>query len=101
MQARIFRTPKAATQSGRANSKRWTLEYEPNKAKSAEPLMGWTSSDDTMEQLRLRFDSKEEAVAFAQKKGLMYSVEEPAERKVAPKAYADNFRSDRLSRWTH
>jgi|TARA_R110002072_G_C7912816_1_gene530490 hypothetical protein len=101
MQARIYRTPKTATQSGRANTKSWTLEYEPNKSKSADPLMGWTSSADTLEQLFIRFDSKEQAVAFAEKKGLMYTLEEPSARKVSPKAYADNFRADRLSRWTH
>jgi hypothetical protein len=68
---------------------------------SAEPLMGWTSSADTRAQLRLRFDTLEEAIAYAQKEGLMYSVERPHERKVKPKAYADNFKYDRLGRWTH
>ena len=63
--------------------------------------MGWTSSKDTKTQLRLWFDSKEEAVAYAQKNGLMYTVQEPRERTLRPKAYADNFRYGRRGRWTH
>ena len=100
MDVRIFRPAKAAMQQGRAGTERWLLEYEPG-AREVEPLMGWTSSRDTRRQLRLSFDSKEEAVAYAEKHGLMYSIEEPRERKVRPKAYADNFRTDRMGRWTH
>ena len=87
-------------QQGRAGTERWLLEFEPG-AREVEPLMGWTSSRDTRRQLRLTFDSKEEAVAYAEKHGLMYSLEEPRERKVRPKAYAENFRTDRMGRWTH
>ena len=100
MDVRIFRPAKTAMQQGRAGTERWLLEYEPG-AREVEPLMGWTSSRDTRRQLRLSFDSKEEAVAYAEKQGLMYSIEEPRERKVRPKAYADNFRTDRMGRWTH
>ena len=100
MDVRIFRPAKNAMQQGRAGSDRWLLEYEPG-AREVEPLMGWTSSRDTRRQLRLTFDSKEEAVAYAEKHGLMYSIEEPRERKIRPKAYADNFRTDRMGRWTH
>lgn len=87
-------------QQGRAGTERWLLEFEPG-AREVEPLMGWTSSRDTRRQLRLTFDSKEEAVAYAEKHGLMYSLEEPRERKIRPKAYAENFRTDRMGRWTH
>lgn len=101
MQVRIFQPPKTAMQSGRANSKQWVMEFEPQAARQVEPLMGWTSSADTRAQLRLRFDTLEEAIAYAQKEGFMYSVERPQERKVKPKVYADNFKYDRLGRWTH
>jgi hypothetical protein len=63
--------------------------------------MGWTSSGDTRQQLRLRFESEDEAVAYAKKHGLMYTLERPQERQVRPKAYADNFRTARIGRWTH
>ncbi len=101
MQVRIFQPPKTAMQSGRAGTRRWLLEHEPASAREVEPLMGWTSSGDTRAQLRLWFDSKEEAIAYAQRKGLMYSVEEPRQRAVRPKAYGDNFAVTRRGRWTH
>ena len=100
MDARIFKPAKTAMQQGRAGTGRWALEFEPG-AREVEPLMGWTSSRDTRRQLRLWFDSKEEAVAYAKKHGLMYALEEPRERQVRPKAYADNFSYRRLGRWTH
>ena len=100
MDVRIFKPAKTAMQQGRAGTERWVLEFEPG-AREVEPLMGWTSSRDTRRQLRLSFDSKEEAIAYAEKHGLMYTLEEPRERTLRPKTYAENFRSDRLGRWTH
>jgi len=100
VQVRIYKPTKTAMQQGRAGTGRWVLEFEPG-ARRVEPLMGWTSSEDTNAQVRLRFESKDEAIAYAQKHGLMYSLEEPRERKLRPKAYADNFAYRRLGRWTH
>ena len=100
MDVRIYRPAKTAMQQGRAQTERWVLEYEPGR-REVEPLMGWTSSRDTRRQLKLWFDSKEEAVAYAKKHGLMYTLEQPRDRKLRPKAYADNFRFDRMGRWTH
>lgn len=101
MNVRIFQPAKNAMQSGRANTSRWMMEFEQTQARSIEPLMGWTSSDDTTQQLRLWFDSAEEAIAYAEDKGWMYSVIRAQSRKFQPKAYADNFSPDRLLRWTH
>ncbi len=101
MQVRIYQPPKTAMQSGQANTKRWVLEFEPAAPRQVEPLMGWTSSRDTRGQVRLRFGSAEEAVAFAREHGLMYTLERPHEKRIRPKAYADNFRYDRLGAWTH
>ena len=101
IQVRIYRQAKTATQSGRANTHRWVVEFEPESAREVEPLMGWTSSADTKGQVRLRFGSEAEAVTYAQKHSFMYTLEKPRERRVRPKAYADNFRHDRLLRWTH
>ena len=100
MEARIYQPAKTAMQQGRANTGRWLLEYEPGPRR-VEPLMGWTSSEDTKAQVRLWFDSKEEAVAYAERHGIMYSVFEPRDRVVRPKAYADNFAKGRIGRWTH
>lgn len=99
--ARIYKPSKTAMQSGRAKTKKWVLEFEPAAARKVEPLMGWTSSPDTNAQLVLRFDTKEEAVAYATRKGIEYQVIETQRPKSLIKAYADNFKADRFGQWTH
>ena len=94
--ARIYRPAKTATQSGRALTRKWVLEYEPATRRSPDPLMGWASAGDTLNQVRLRFDTLDEAVAFAEKKGLDYTVIEPHDYTPKQKSYADNFRYDRI-----
>jgi NADH dehydrogenase ubiquinone Fe-S protein 4 len=101
MTVRIYRPSRTATQSGRAGTTRWIVEYEPAARREADPLMGWTSSGDTNRQIRLAFDSEAEAVAFVKKEGLPYRLVEPQERQLRSKAYADNFRYDRVVPWTH
>ncbi len=91
MAARIYQPARTATQSGRAKTMRWLLEMEPVSRKEADPLIGWIGSDDTEQQLQLRFPTKDAAIAYARRKGLDYRVFEPHERIVRPKAYADNF----------
>ncbi len=100
MQVRIYKPAKTAMQSGVGNTREWLIETEP-APKEIDPLMGWTSSRDTMKQVVLRFETKEEAIAYAQKQGWMYTIAEPKERAVRPKAYADNFAYTRIGRWTH
>ncbi|MEO8558647.1 MAG: ETC complex I subunit [Rhodospirillales bacterium] len=100
MHARIYKPTKTAMQSGTGNMREWLLEYAPAK-KFTDPLMGWTGSTDTRNQLRLWFDTKEEAIAFAEKEAIQFTVEEPHARTVRPKAYADNFAYTRIGRWTH
>ena len=99
--ARIYQQPKTAMQSGRAGTQDWVLDFEPAEARKADPLMGWIGSADTQAQVRLRFDSREEAVAYAERCGLAYEVELPRPIRFRPKAYADNFRFGRRDNWTH
>jgi hypothetical protein len=94
--ARILRPAKTAMQSGTALTRKWVLEYEPATKREPDPLMGWISARDTLNQVRLRFDTLEEAAAFATKKGLDYIVIEPQARSPKVKSYADNFRYDRI-----
>jgi len=101
MRARIYQPTKTAMQSGRAGSQLWVLEFEPESRSGMDPLMGWTSSGNTRDQVRMAFETLEEAVAYAKRQGYAYSVEQPKQRSVRPKAYADNFKYDRLGRWTH
>jgi hypothetical protein len=101
MAARIYKPSKTAMQSGLANTKAWVLDFEPEVARRVEPLMGWTSSGDMRQQLRLRFASKEEAIAYCERHGIAFQVFEaaPVKRRVA--SYADNFSFKRRDAWTH
>jgi hypothetical protein len=101
MTVRIYQPAKNAMQSGRGTTKRWLVEHEQSAPRQVEPLMGWTSSADTRQQLRLWFESREEAIAYCERENLMYIVEAPRERQVRPKAYADNFAAGRPFPWTH
>jgi hypothetical protein len=91
MQARIFQPAKTAVQSGRFKTRQWVVEYEPRSAKTPDRLIGWAGSDDTAQQVRLAFPSREAAIAWCERNGLDYSLSEPHERMVRPKSYADNF----------
>ncbi|MCP4330720.1 MAG: ETC complex I subunit [Alphaproteobacteria bacterium] len=95
MKARIYQPTKTAMQSGRAKTHRWLLESLPQSRKTRDPLMGWTSSDDMNRQWRLSFETRDEAVAYAERRGIAYEVEEPHERRIQPKSYAANFRWNR------
>lgn len=88
-------------QSGMAGTREWVLEFEPEEPRGQEPLMGWTGSGDTKRQVRLRFDTREAAEAYAKRLGIPYQVFPPREPKLQIKAYADNFRYDRRTPWTH
>jgi hypothetical protein len=101
MRARIFKPAKTAMQSGAAGTREWVLEYEPEEPRAREPLMGWTASGDTKRQVRLRFDTREAAEAYAKRLGISYQIFPPREPRLQIKAYADNFRYDRRTPWTH
>ena len=83
MRARIYRPAKNAMQSGKARTKQWLLEYEPESPRTIDPLMGWTSSRDMRQQLQLDFDTAEEAVAYAKANGIPYQLFEPRSAIVA------------------
>lgn len=103
MRARIYKPARNIMQSGTARSRNWVLEYEPADARRIDPLMGWTSSDDTQRQVRLRFETREQAEEYAREQGLTYVVQ-PDHRPVTivrPRGYGDNFSTDRRGPWTH
>jgi len=101
MIARIYKPAKTAMQSGFAKTKEWVLDYEPATPREAEPLMGWTSSGDMLSQVRLFFETKEEAVAYAEANGIPFRVFDPHPRALSKKSYADNFKFGRIGSWTH
>ena len=101
MLARIFRPARSAMQSGKARTRTWTLEFVPASARLSDPLMGWTTSTDMKGQVRLAFDTREEAVAYARRHGIAFEVLAEKDAKKAPRAYADNFAFHRKQPWTH
>ena len=92
MKARIFQKPKNAMQSGRAGTQRWMLEFAPAEPRKADPLMGWAGSGDTQAQVQLKFASKEDAQAYAEKYGITARVSVTPAKRLKIQAYADNFR---------
>jgi ETC complex I subunit conserved region len=101
MTAKIYKPARTAMQSGSAKTKDWLLEFEAEEPRSVEPLMGWTSSGDTKQQVKLRFATKEEAIAFADRSGIAYFVSEPQETTTKVLSYSDNFKVSRVGQWTH
>jgi len=101
MTARIYKPARTAMQSGKGNAKEWVLDYEPEEPRTVEPLMGWTSSVDMKQQVRLQFDSKEEAIAYCEREGIAYQAfdTKPVERQRI--SYSDNFAFPRREAWTH
>jgi len=103
MRARIFKPARNAMTSGMAKTRKWVLEYAPASAREVDPLMGWTSSDDMQSQVRLKFDTREEAVEYARDNGIDAQVVEPHVRKANVRAggYGENFATNRRGPWTH
>lgn len=103
MRARIFQPARTAMSSGTAKTHHWVLEFAPAEAREVDPLMGWTSSSDMQSQVRLNFDTKEEALEYARAHGIDAQVQEPQKRKpnIRPGGYGENFATGRRGAWTH
>ncbi len=101
--ARIFQPARNAMQSGQGKTKTWVLEFAPKERRRIDPLMGWTSSGDMQGQVKLTFESKEAAIAHAEKNDLAFVVQEPNKREhiLRPGGYGDNFAHQRRAVWTH
>ncbi|MDF0597770.1 ETC complex I subunit [Psychromarinibacter halotolerans] len=103
MPARIYKPARNAMQSGTAKTREWVLDFAADTAREVDPLMGWTSSNDTQAQVRLRFSSKEAALEYAEEHGIEAQVTEPQTRKpnIRARGYGENFATDRRGPWTH
>lgn len=103
MRARIYRPARTAMSSGTAKTKQWVLEYAQASSREVDPLMGWTSSSDTQSQVKLRFDSKEAAIDYAEANGIAFTVQEPKSRQanIRMGGYGENFATNRRGAWTH
>jgi len=101
MLAKIYRPSKTAMQSGWGKTDEWVLEYEPAERRRIEPLMGYTSSRDMKSQVRITFQTRQDAERYAKRHDIAYMVVKPKERKRKVIAYSDNFKSNRSMPWTH
>ncbi|MEM7268689.1 MAG: ETC complex I subunit [Pseudomonadota bacterium] len=102
MLARIYQPARNAMQSGQSKTD-WVLEFAPEEAKKIDPLMGWSGSGDMNGQVRIKFPTKDAAIAYAEKQGLAYRIDEPKDRKHVIKqgGYGGNFAHNRRGAWTH
>ena len=103
MVARIFKTSKTAMQSGTGNANQWFLEYEKNDHKPIDQVMSWIGSSDTTSQIKLKFETKEEAIQYAKSNNLLYFIEEGSEKKmnIRKNGYGENFDYSRRRPLTH
>lgn len=91
MTAKIYRPAKNAMQSGKGKTKIWMLEYAPEQKKTVDKLIGWQGSGDMKQQIKLKFESREAAISYAEKNNIPFTVIEPKERIIKAQSYADNF----------
>lgn len=103
MSAKIFQPARTAMSSGTAKTKSWVLEFDQSEARSIDPLMGWTSSSDTKTQVRLSFDTLEDAQTYAARNGIAATVVHPQKRtqNIRQGGYGENFATHRRGVWTH
>lgn len=99
--AKIYQPSKTAMQSGKAKSQNWVLEFDVDVKRKRDPLMGWVGADSTDQQVRLTFESRDEAIAYAKRENIAFTVVESRKPKRIIKTYADNFSADRKNPWTH
>ena len=100
----VYTSPlKQLCHQGRPKPNFGCLEFAQTEARRIDPLMGWTSSDDTQTQVRLQFDTKDAAVAYAERHGIQATVVEPQKRATNIRAggYGENFATNRRGVWTH
>ncbi|MEM9716775.1 MAG: ETC complex I subunit [Pseudomonadota bacterium] len=103
MLAKIYRPARSAMTSGAAKTKEWVLEYAPDAPRKIDPLMGWIGNSDMKQQIKMQFESKDAAIAYAEANGIPFQVVEPKSRKhvVRKGGYGENFATNRRGAWTH
>ncbi|EUB95908.1 ETC complex I subunit conserved region [Rhizobium sp. CF080] len=101
MAAKIYRPAKTAMQSGKAKTHLWVLEFDQEQPRRIDPILGYTSSGDMKQQLKLTFENQEQAEAYAKREGIEYRVIQPKDPNRQIVSYTDNFRFSRTQPWTH
>ena len=88
--AKIYKPSKTAMQSGKARTKFWVLEFDKSNL-SKDFVMGWTSSSNTNDQVKLKFETQEQAIKYAKENNIQFNLITPNKNKLIIKSYADNF----------
>ena len=101
MTIKIYKPSKTAMQSGLGKTKKWLAEYISEVDTVKDSLMGWNSSLDTQSQIKVFFDTKEQAIDWAKKNNYQFYIEEPKVKKIKSKSYSSNFDMNRKEPWTH
>lgn len=101
MTAKIYRPAKTAMQSGKAKTHLWVLEFDQEAPRKIDPVMGYTSTSDMQQQVKLTFDTLEQAEAYAKRESIEYRVIQPKEATRKSVSYSENFRYSRTQPWTH
>lgn len=96
MKARIYSPAKTAMQSGRSKQGRWHIDFIEDKKNYQEPIMGWAGARQTLSQLKLTFQSADEAASYLQQKGIPYTIDEQKETHLRGKSYSDNFDPNKI-----
>ncbi len=103
MHAKIYQPARSVMQSGQSGQSGgvWVFEFDRSERSEPEALMGWPSSSDTARIIRIDFQTKAEAIAYAEKMGVSFDVMDTPHRRLKLRSYADNFAADRRQAWTH
>ena len=102
MKKALIKKPcKTNMQSGLKKTKSWIVEFQFDSSLKKDVLMGWNSSKNTTKQLKLQFDSLDDAISWCQNNSYEYRVDNQTFKKIKPKNYASNFSSNRKTSWTH
>src|SRR3712207_9090912 len=93
--ARIYRPPRSTMTSGKGRTHGWVLEFVPAERQQPDPLMGWVGSGDTDRQVRLHFDTREEAGGYCRRHRICQQGEETEPPFFRAKIYAGTLRLGR------
>jgi hypothetical protein len=94
IQVLIYQPSKSATQSGSYKSGLWFMDftnYDEQNAKYIFDIMNWIGGLDTLKTIKMSFNTKDDAIRFAQKHNFVYTIQSTQARKIKPKSYASNF----------
>ncbi len=101
MRARIFYPARSAMQSGPAQKRQWCLRFIQDAFGERDAMTGWQGKSAPASQLVLRFASRAEAIAYAEKHKVDYEVEPEPTLGQKQKDYTLNFSAKRRTAWTH